>query len=496
MSENDLQKELAYYKKQLDRSSGESIRNDFILSSVRHQLKQKKEAIDTLTILQKEFSTALSLDSVFAKTVKAINKHLRMDRSIVLFPGVVSNIFTAGVWYGYPDESLALLEKGEIELLPDIFKSGQYLLLNKSMKADELCQNIQKTFVLNYFTGVPVLADEEAIAFIIVGREFEKVPFILPLDKGDADTLQAIAGLVSTIIQNRKMVELKLQKTEVEKQKEAISVQRDTLSETLAELRHTQAQLIQKEKMASLGELTAGIAHEIQNPLNFVNNFSEINTELISELQEERKKEIRDLINEDDIIKDIKVNEQKINYHGKRADAIVKGMLQHSQRSNGLKEAANINKLADEYLRLAYHGIRAKDNTFNARLICNFDEGVNLVNIIPQDIGRVLLNLYNNAFYAVGEKIKKHHDGYEPTVSVSTKRVSDTITINVKDNGNGMPKQVIDKIFQPFFTTKPTGQGTGLGLSLSYDIVKAHGGEIKLETKEGIGSEFIIILPT
>ena len=264
------------------------------------------------------------------------------------------------------------------------------------------------------------------------------------------------------------------------------------LEKTLSDLKDTQSQLIQSEKMASLGELTAGIAHEIQNPLNFVNNFSEVSNELIVEMNDELDK--GDINEAKAIASDIRQNLEKINHHGKRADAIVKGMLQHSQASTGQKEPTDINKLADEYLRLAYHGLRAKDNTFNATLKTNFDESIGNINSVPQDIGRVLLNLINNAFYVVDEKKKQIGDGYEPTVSVSTKKMSDKILISVKDNGNGIPQKILDKIFQPFFTTKPTGQGTGLGLSLSYDIIKAHGGEIKVETKEGEGATFIIQL--
>src|ERR1022692_4294069 len=253
------------------------------------------------------------------------------------------------------------------------------------------------------------------------------------------------------------------------------------------------AQLIQSEKMASLGELTAGIAHEIQNPLNFVNNFSDLNRDLVDEMQQELKAgKIEDAIA---ISNDIKGNEEKINHHGKRADAIVKGMLQHSRSSTGAKEPTNLNALADEYLRLAYHGLKARDKDFNVTMKTDFDKSVGNINIIPQDIGRVLLNLYNNAFYAVSEKKKQHPVGYEPTVSVSTKTIGNRVEIRVKDNGNGIPQKVVDKIFQPFFTTKPSGQGTGLGLSLSYDIVKTHGGEIKVETKENEGTEFIIQLP-
>lgn len=265
------------------------------------------------------------------------------------------------------------------------------------------------------------------------------------------------------------------------------------LKKSLDELKLTQAQLIQSEKMASLGELTAGIAHEIQNPLNFVNNFSEVNTELIAEMKNEIDKENFEEVKA--IANDIEANEQKINHHGKRADAIVKGMLQHSRSSSGVKEPTNINALADEYLRLAYHGFRAKDKSFNATMKTDFDQSIGNINVVPQEIGRVILNLITNAFYAVLEKKSHQPEGYDPSVSISTKKSGDKVMISVKDNGNGIPQKVMDKIFQPFFTTKPAGLGTGLGLSLSYDIVKAHGGELKVETKEGEGSEFVINLP-
>jgi two-component system, NtrC family, sensor kinase len=265
------------------------------------------------------------------------------------------------------------------------------------------------------------------------------------------------------------------------------------------QLKSTQSQLIQAEKMASLGELTAGIAHEIQNPLNFVNNFSDVNSELIDELSEEVDKGNLDEVKT--IAKDIKENEQKINHHGKRADAIVKGMLQHSRTSNGVKEPTDINALADEYLRLSYHGLRAKDKSFNAEFKTEFDESLPKINVIPQDIGRVLLNLINNAFYVVSEKAKNNIDDYKPEVIVRTSSNNPPsggrgASISVIDNGPGIPAHIVDKIFQPFFTTKPTGQGTGLGLSLAYDIVKAHGGEIIVESVEGEGTKFIIHLPT
>ncbi|HLF64948.1 MAG TPA: ATP-binding protein, partial [Saprospiraceae bacterium] len=286
-----------------------------------------------------------------------------------------------------------------------------------------------------------------------------------------------------------------------------LKAEKSRAEDALTELKAAQAQLIQSEKMASLGELTAGIAHEIQNPLNFVNNFSEVSNELIVEMNEELDK--GELEEAKAIASDIRQNLEKINHHGKRADAIVKGMLQHSRGSSGVKEPTNINALADEYLRLAYHGLRAKDKSFNATMKTDFDPAVGLVNIVPQDIGRVILNLITNAFYACTERsrastssatgkgsaVSAAAEPVEGTVIVSTKKLKDTVEIRVKDNGNGIPQHVLDKIFQPFFTTKPTGQGTGLGLSLSYDIVKAHGGIIQVDTKIGEGSAFVITLP-
>ena len=286
----------------------------------------------------------------------------------------------------------------------------------------------------------------------------------------------------------------------LQKQKEEIAEQKENVEQTLDELKSTQSQLIQSEKMASLGELTAGIAHEIQNPLNFVNNFSEVSGELVDELNEEI--EAGNLNEIKEIAGDLKQNLEKINHHGQRASGIVKGMLEHSRTSTGKKELTDINVLADEYLRLAYHGLRAKDKTFNANFKTEFDEALPKINVTSQDIGRVLLNLINNAFFAVDNKAKQNIENYKPEVIVSTKfspsggGQGEVIRISVKDNGSGIPADIKDKIFQPFFTTKPTGQGTGWGLSLSYDIItKGHDGHLEVETEEGMGTRFIVQLP-
>ncbi len=298
---------------------------------------------------------------------------------------------------------------------------------------------------------------------------------------------------------------------ELELKRKAVEETNDALQKSLEDLKAAQAQLIQSEKLASLGELTAGIAHEIQNPLNFVNNFAEMSVELAEELKEEIGKleiEAKDKAFIDELMDDLTSNQQKINHHGKRASNIVKGMLEHSRASSGVKEPTDLNALADEYLRLAYHGLRAKDSSFNVKMETDFDPAVGMVDVIPQDIGRVFLNIINNAFYATQQRLvgaaltaaqrtEGDHEGrpYEPTVYISSKKENGQVVFKIKDNGPGIPEDVKDKIFQPFFTTKPTGQGTGLGLSLTYDIVKAHGGKLHFDTQADMGTTFFIELP-
>jgi len=335
----------------------------------------------------------------------------------------------------------------------------------------------------------------------ILSDEQQRQQKLLQEQQDQKDRYQLIAGvaivlfilIVAVLIWRNNLSQRKKNRV-LDEQKNLLTQQRDELQTTLAELKTTQTQLIQSEKMASLGELTAGIAHEIQNPLNFVNNFSEVSIELLDELKEEAQAG-----HTDDVIAiatDLTQNLEKINHHGKRADFIVKGMLQHSRTSTGEKQLTNINVLADEFLKLSYHGLRAKDKNFNADLVTNFDETLPKVNIAQQDIGRVLLNLFNNAFYAVNQKQKTAGADYKPEVTVSTAIDKNNLVIKVKDNGNGIPDAIKDKIMQPFFTTKPTGEGTGLGLSLSYDIVvKGHGGTVTVYTKENEFTEFIVSLP-
>ncbi|MBZ0327941.1 MAG: two-component sensor histidine kinase [Altibacter sp.] len=341
-------------------------------------------------------------------------------------------------------------------------------------------QHLQK--IVDYIAQSDKFTEEEKTALTKAAKAADKA---LTISEFKLERTEKVKRTTAILLEET-IEELELKRKSIEEANEA-------LSRSLEELKTTQAQLIQSEKMASLGELTAGIAHEIQNPLNFVNNFSEVSKELLDEMKEELENGNLEDVNE--IANDVIANLEKINHHGKRADGIVKGMLQHSRSSSGKKEPTDINILVDEYLRLAYHGLRAKDKSFNATLETNYGDNIGEIEIIPQDIGRVILNLITNAFYAVNERIKTETSNYKPTVWATTSKEGNRILILVRDNGKGMPESLKEKIFQPFFTTKPTGEGTGLGLSLSYDIVKAHGGELQVSTKENKGTEFIISIP-
>ena len=363
-----------------------------------------------------------------------------------------------------------------------------FAILSLGRDAYVAISGIRNNTVTDYFDTAVIFSLIWMVAMIIMSSRQQKA-----LQKEKQKTLQEE--------EQRKWMSARKEELEkvVAERTAELRGQKEQVEQALAELKSTQALLIQSEKMASLGELTAGIAHEIQNPLNFVNNFSEVNVELIEEMKEALQK--GDAGEALAISKDIEDNSQKIIFHGKRADSIVKGMLQHSRSSSGTKEPTDINALTDEYLRLAYHGLRAKDKTFNAEIRTDFDSRIRTINVCPQDVGRVILNLITNAFYAVTEKSKKLSaenpgSSYQPMVSASTHQLVGKVEIRITDNGDGIPEDLLGKIFQPFFTTKPTGKGTGLGLSMSYDIItKGHQGELKVETKAGEGSTFIIILP-
>lgn len=342
-----------------------------------------------------------------------------------------------------------------------------------------------------------LLAEVKAVEKQLVGCEFKYSRTLM--DKNAITNI--LNASISEIEKQKKIIEDARNKINenlqaLDHQKKLIEIKNGELNKAMDNLKSTQRQLIESEKMASLGELTAGIAHEIQNPLNFVNNFSEVNTELLEELSTEADDENKKMI-----ISDLKQNCEKILFHGKRADAIVKNMLQHSQKNKGSKESTDINALADEFLRLSYHGLRAKDQNFVAEYKTEFDQSIGKIKIYPQDVGRVLLNLCNNAFYAVNEKKKIANPEYHPLVTITTRKTKndlnkEAIEIIITDNGMGVPEKIRHKIFQPFFTTKPAGKGTGLGLSLSYDIItKEHEGKFSVESTEGQGSSFVIELP-
>lgn len=446
------------------------------------------------------------LDSAafYVSKSKAIKDSLQLHISSI-YGELVPYYYTAQILVkqGKPAPAITLLQSEITELKQNNVRKRlveDLLLISQayqlSGKNNEAYQNLNEAFLLN-----KKITDDEnearSVSYEIERKMLENENTINQLDaqnEANKKVQYYLTGIVSLL--GLLAISLGVFYAGKRKSNRQLASKNDELAKMLSQLKETQSKLIHSEKMASLGELTAGIAHEIQNPLNFVNNFSDINTELIGEqLESLIAGDIDDAI---DIANNIKDNERKINHHGKRADSIVKGMLQHSRNSNGLKEFTDINKLADEYMRLSYQGLRAKDKSFNTDIQTAFADNVGSINIIPQDIGRVLLNLFNNAFYALNQKQKKEAENgraFKPTVTVSTKRTEKTVEITVADNGSGIPQKVVDKIFQPFFTTKPTGEGTGLGLSLSYDIIKAHGGEIKVESSEAEGTTFIIELP-
>ena len=431
------------------------------------ETEQRATEMQTVNNISKALVSQLEFDVLVKLVGEQMRDTFKADIVYLAIHDTKSNMLHFPYYYGDPAKSRpfgnGITEK--------IILSKEPLLINQNLdEAYHKMKAEKKGKMVESYLGVPIISGKKSIGVISVQSTEQENRFT----DNDLRLLTTIAANIGVAMQNAEAY----QKLQV----------------ALNDLKDTQQQLIQSEKMASLGELTAGIAHEIQNPLNFVNNFSEVNKELLAEMIEEldngNTSEVKD------IAKDIIENEGKINHHGQRASSIVKGMLDHSRTSNSVKELTDINVLVDEYLRLAYHGLRAKDRSFNATFKTELDPHIPKVTVVPQDFGRVVLNLINNAFYAVRKKEKSAKENYEPTVTVSTKQLSDTLEIIVKDNGDGIPEEVKEKIFQPFFTTKPTGEGTGLGLSLAYDIItKGHGGTLNVTSKKNTYTQFTIVLP-
>jgi two-component system NtrC family sensor kinase len=521
-AENDYQKKLKVAEAMLDTSSMSLAYNG--IGEANLQMKDNVKALHNLSIANKLalqindqemlLTTSLSLAEIYyatdslQKAVYLFNNALALSKQKDNGTHICNALIGLAKAYNRQGMLKDALADG-LEALQRAEKMGQVQLIRD---ASEIVSSIYEGMgdgikAIAYYRiyktnsdSLNSLASQRAVAIEKTSYEFSKKEIAFQRKTLQQQWLifSALAALFSLAIIlwviSRSRNRLNHTYKDLQHKNEVIAAQKLTAEETLSKLKAAQSQLIQSEKMASLGELTAGIAHEIQNPLNFVNNFSEVSAELVDEMNEEINK--GNIQEAKEIAGDLKQNLEKINHHGKRAGDIVKGMLQHSRsNSNATIEPTDINKLADEYLRLAYHGLRAKDKSFNVALKTDFDECIGNINIIPQDIGRVILNLITNAFYAVDEKKRSGIENYEPTVSISTKKMHGKVEIKVADNGNGIPRNIIDKIFQPFFTTKPSGQGTGLGLSLSYDIVKAHGGELKVETKDGEGSGFIVSIP-
>ena len=438
-----------------------------ICTSVGDQKGQGNTLLHIGKIYQQAGQTNVALDY--------INQSLTIRKSIGDKKGQAEiGLFLGGLYqHTQPDYALLLLQES--------------LQLAKTIKASDL---IYKIYQMLAETLKQTGDFRAALTHFELGLKLEK-------EVNSESVNQKLLNLqiAHQVEQARKEAELyQLRNQELAALVEEIQHQKNALNQTVQELRNTQAQLIQKEKLASLGELTAGIAHEIQNPLNFVNNFSEVSVELLDELKEEAQAGNTDEVLA--IADDLSQNLQKITHHGGRASSIVKGMLQHSRASNGQREPTDLNALADEYLRLAYHGLRAKDKSFNCALETHFALNFPKISVVSQDISRVLLNLFNNGFYATQQRVKQGEARYQPTLTVSTELTDSGIQIRVRDNGMGMADAVRAKIFQPFFTTKPTGEGTGLGLSLGYDIItKGHGGTLEVESTEAEGTEFIVTLP-
>jgi len=470
------------------------------------QLELSKKMNDPRGVLQNELDIvsiqgqAKQYDKVFARIYYLMDKFEEYGQ-VGYLPGAYSTLAEAHLNTGHPDSTIYYANKAVTATKRSGRVTGFGFLMRTIAQAYANQNNFEKAFeyqqrYTNYMDSLNLSDALKRVAALQYSFELDKKESQISLLKKNEELTARqnrqqkilLAGTLIGLIVVLVFIVI-LWRNNKEKHRAYLR-----LEQQQEQLKQTQTQLIQSEKMASLGELTAGIAHEIQNPLNFVNNFSEVNRELLTEMKDEIEKknysEVADLAN------DVIANEEKINYHGKRADAIVKSMLQHSRTNSGQKELADINALVDECLRLSFHGMRAKDKSFNVKMQTSLLPDLPKAGIVEQDIGRVLLNLFTNAFYSMAKKKKENPDDYEPLISIKTEKQGSNIVISVRDNGKGIPGSVIEKIFQPFFTTKPTGEGTGLGLSMSFDIIqKGHGGQLLVDSKEGQYAEFKIILP-
>ena len=485
LSLDELRRAVAYYEQRVDELGGANVQADAIISAIKSDLRVKNDGFDLLAELQESIDAQLPIEEMISKTLEGINLRLRMDRSVFLARAADSAAFVPRFGLGFDAHTLGRFSTLALDFTPVLVGNGSYLLVNKATAVTPFIEQVREQLGVPFFMALPVVVGRERVGVLLAGRHKEVKPFAPPVSQSGVNIMRAIAGFISVSWANAHqfvMLEQRVQQRTSE------------LQRSLSELRATQAQLVKKEKMASLGELTAGIAHEIQNPLNFVNNFSQVSAELMVELQEIMT---TDPVEAAALAENVVQNLTKINQHGQRASRIVGGMLEHSRAITGERQPTDVNALADEYLRLAYHGLQAKDQAFNAKLETSLAPALPLVEAVPGDIGRVLLNLFANAFYAVRQRqLTTEEVGYVPTVSVRTTYEKHQVQVVVQDNGTGMSAAVQAKVFQPFFTTKSPGEGTGLGLSLSYDIVtQGHGGTLKVASHLGQGSTFTLSLP-
>jgi len=484
-SMEELQRALAYYQRRVDELGGANVQADAVISAVKSDLRVKNDGFDLLAELQESIDAQMPIEEMIDKTLVGINLRLRMDRSLFLARTTEGNHFVPRFGLGFDAALRQRFPTLAFDFSTVLMSKDSFLLVNKATTSTPLVEHLREQLETPYFVALPVVIGREMVGVLLAGRYKEIKPFAPPVSQSEATIMRAVAGLVAVSWANANhfiILEQQVQQRTSE------------LQNSLSELRRTQTQLIQQEKMASLGELMAGIAHELQNPLNFVTNFSELSTELLTEIQEAQ--EAGNLDEATGLTTDLAQNLSKIYLYGQRAASIVHGMLKHSRSSTGERRAIDLNLLVDETLRLAYRSLQTKHRSFSAVLETALAADLGTVVVVPQDISRVLVNLFANAFYAVHQRQQSGETDYVPTVRVLTAQVGSEVVVQVYDNGPGITEAVKAKIFQPFFTTKPPGEGTGLGLSLSYDIVtQGHGGVLTVESHDGAGATFRLALP-